>query len=768
MSLLFVKKRASNDVCDKASNSILPFYFCRETKKSVHIFYATQTKQNTMPSRFADQDDDTQQQLHLPRPIDRLTPLPDFVLSYHNPPDEFGTNSNSSHSMSAPRLRRSNSNTSTTTTTSSPDETETSSEGFQYQSVRRVKTEPSAPMSSGSSDEIRAMSDGMFEILKYKIKDLGNVMQRVQNVLPEDMEPAGEEELLNLALEYLQMSDHDGPSSSKKMQSAMLRKVDSLGKLAKRLHVEIPANVDRNSDMYDLRSYYRGHRGVDIYAEASGGRKKKEKKKDNVDSSEFQQALAALDPTEFYPDGNRGNSLSTTGMEESLDYEETISKEDGSSSLTRRGMGASTRSSAAGALTVARQNLVRMQDDKRRRTTNRRTKKMRDQRNLLNKIAESFSIRALPNLSLEYKFGQMPPTEIDSELILGYIADSMRIVEGSHSERVFRNYFTALISRRAFSLLFWQIYLIHFQNKAKNNAPVEAKSAEMRQKLLKERDLDIVSQGKELKKLQELLAATYVQLLSSVKVETHKPVFYRYYSAGLSEAIYQTLYFYFPGSRNLYNNKFKRQLYIEVAETLSGMPIYPVSAAIMSASVFGHSIITDNDLTSKKKTSNQEENSFGGSLPAGYSTKPRRFHDPSIWIPTGKRAPRLKGRATHVSPLVRHFLGKPVGELLPLPTKRSKPTTTRYRLPNAFKMLGKAEDRMLELRANYNFKMNQFSMGKRYDRKTTKTETNELEKEKQRVLFSNASDRQRYAFKILDQHKKAAAKKRRQADLSRR
>lgn len=62
--------------------------------------------------------------------------------------------------------------TSTTTTTSSPDETETSSEGFQYQSVRRVKTEPSAPMSSGSSDEIRAMSDGMFEILKYKIKDL--------------------------------------------------------------------------------------------------------------------------------------------------------------------------------------------------------------------------------------------------------------------------------------------------------------------------------------------------------------------------------------------------------------------------------------------------------------------------------------------------------------------------------------------------------------------------------------------------------------------
>ena len=52
--------------------------------------------------------------------------------------------------------------------------------------------------------------------------------------------------------------------------------------------------------MYDLRSYYRGHRGVDIYAEASGGRKKKEKKKDNVDSSEFQQALAAFSFVSFF------------------------------------------------------------------------------------------------------------------------------------------------------------------------------------------------------------------------------------------------------------------------------------------------------------------------------------------------------------------------------------------------------------------------------------------------------------------------------------
>ena len=108
-----------------------------------------------------------------------------------------------------------------------------------------------------------------------------------------------------------------------------------------------------------------------------------------------------------------------------------------------------------------------------------------------------------------------------------------------------------------------------------------------------------------------------------------------------------------------------------------------------------------------------------------------------------------------------------VGHLDPLPTKRSKPTTTRYRLPNAFKMIGKAEDRMMELRANYNFKMNQFEMGKRWDRNMVKEETKLLEEKKHTVLFSKASDRQRYAFHILDEHKKALANKKRENELKR-
>jgi hypothetical protein len=729
-----------------------------------------------MPSRFADDDDDMQILSSLPEPQDKLTPLPDFVLSYHNPPDEFG---NRSSSLSAPRTKRSSSTpTEITSTSNQTIDGPPPFNGFQYESIRREKSNPSEPIKSGSSDEIRAMSNGMTELLKEKIIDFGNVMSRVSNVTKFDIEPAAEDQIFNVAIEYLHMSDHDGPSASRNMRKAMLRKVDSLGKLAKRLKVEIPSDIDRDSELYDLRSYYRGHRGVDIYADSGGGtRKKKQVDRPTTVNSVFQAALASLDPTEFLPDTD--GMVGGESLQGDLEYSETSSMDGngaggGSPSLLKRGLGGGLKkSSTAGALTIARQQLVLMQNDKKRRITQKRTQKMREERKKLSKIAENYAIRALPNLSLMYQLGKTPPIDIDSKLIVSYVADSMRIVEGSHSERVFRNYFTGAISRRCYSLTFWQIYLIYFQNKAKNNAPIDAQNATIRKEKLLEREKDIVLQKSELNKLSELLAAAYVQLLSSIKIDTHKPVFYRYYSTALSEAIYQTLYFYFPGSRNIYDNQFKRSLLMEVSKTLSGMPIYPVSAAIMSAAVFGHVIVKENDTSTagaEKKKKDRKIEAYGNALPAGHSTKPRRFQEPSIWIPASKRTPKMSAQATHMSPLVRHFLNKPLGRhgnLEPLPTKRSKPTTTRYRLPNAFKMIGKVEDRMMELRANYNFKMNQFANDQKFDRNMIKEETKFLEKQKKNVLFSKASDRQKYAFYILDEHKKALTKKKHEHQLKR-
>ena len=783
---------------------------------------------HTATSTYADEDDNMQVLEQQPAARERLTPLPDFVTSYHNPQGEtFTTLHNGAPSGSGGELRDGMQSRRLTRRVSSlsrqkqGEDTGAVDRGMLlgtggqggYVSRRKIHgVEMSEPIKAGSSDERRAMSDGMVSLLREKMQDLRGIMDRANAILPTDLEAGKGDEVFNLAIEYLHQSDHDGPAGSRRLQSGLLRKVDSLGKLAKRLDREIPADVDRDSDMYDLRSYYRGHRGVDIFGGSSLGASRKratsqlDVRPDSA-SSEFRQALTSLDPSQFQPEGSASSPGGGGGgggqdnaddndffaSADDDDYRESQS-EGGSSSLAMgRTSHNGTRLKRTGSrtdlsnltLSLARKQLVRMQDDKRRRAVARRQSNARKQRNTLNRLAESFAIRALPDPKMVYRLGKLkPPLVVDVKLILGYVADSMRIVEGTHAERVFRNYFLGAMARRAFSLTFWQAYLRCFQHpvmlaERRTKAQAEAKERKRaaqaadvqvdsekercaRMQLVKDLEQDKLDQKADIEEMDELLAATYVGLLSSIKVETHKPVFHRYFGLALAEAIYQTFYFYCPGSRNLYDNKFKRVLYQKVADTMTGMPMYPVSAAIMSAAVFGDVIIDEGPVPVR----NPPE-----PLPAGHATKPMRFPEPSIWIPAGKRTKAAaKPVVTHMSPLVRKFLGKPQlkgAHPGPLPGRRSKPTTTRYRLPNAFKMIHLAEDKMMELRANYDFKMNQFSSDQKFDRKAVLGETRNLEKLKQKVLGGSINERQRYAFHILDVHKKAAQGAQRQAELNR-
>ena len=82
-------------------------------------------------------------------------------------------------------------------------------------------------------------------------------------------------------------------------------------------------------------------------------------------------------------------------------------------------------------------------------------------------------------------------------------------------------------------------------------------------------------------------------------------------------------------------------------------------------------------------------------------------------------------------------------------------------------MIHLAEDKMMELRANYDFKMSQYANDKRFDRRAVKVETQDLEKLKQSVLSGPLNERQRYAFHILDVHKKSAQKFHQEAALKR-
>ena len=66
---------------------------------------------------------------------------------------------------------------------------------------------------------------------------------------------------------------------------------------------------------------------------------------------------------------------------------------------------------------------------------------------------------------------------------------------------------------------------------------------------------------------------------------------------------------------------------------MSGMPIRP-SVAILSAAVFG-SVIVGEGRDYSEAAPVQEP------LPAGHSTAPKRFPEPSIWIPAGKNVYEL-------------------------------------------------------------------------------------------------------------------------------
>ena len=142
---------------------------------------------------------------------------------------------------------------------------------------------------------------------------------------------------------------------------------------------------------FSLRSYYRGHRGVDIFGGSSIGASRK-RAASQLDmrpgsaSSEFRQALTSLDPTQFQPEGaasslgvgaeqasgDDNDSMMSAGDE---DYRESQS-EGGSSSLAvghtvRSGMRGSRADVSNMTLSLARKQLVRMQDDKRRRAVAR-------------------------------------------------------------------------------------------------------------------------------------------------------------------------------------------------------------------------------------------------------------------------------------------------------------------------------------------------------------------------------------------------------------
>jgi len=111
-------------------------------------------------------------------------------------------------------------------------------------------------MSQAQPDSIDAkeeLSREMTKLMIERIDDFKNTTSRIQSILTEDI--SKDYNVLDLAYKYLKISDHKGPGMSKRQKRTLLRKVESLESLAKRLNGgqdPISSDVRKGTDLYDL------------------------------------------------------------------------------------------------------------------------------------------------------------------------------------------------------------------------------------------------------------------------------------------------------------------------------------------------------------------------------------------------------------------------------------------------------------------------------------------------------------------------------------
>ena len=82
------------------------------------------------------------------------------------------------------------------------------------------------------------------------------------------------------------------------------------------------------------------------------------------------------------------------------------------------------------------------------------------------------------------------------------------------------------------------------------------------------------------------VATLYVKMLSLRSLEAHRDFFFKYYPYVLANAIFWGFYYLCPGSRHLYTNGFKRILYLQLAQILTGMDVCPSSVQVLRQQVF--------------------------------------------------------------------------------------------------------------------------------------------------------------------------------------
>ena len=87
------------------------------------------------------------------------------------------------------------------------------------------------------------------------------------------------------------------------------------------------------------------------------------------------------------------------------------------------------------------------------------------------------------------------------------------------------------------------------------------------------------------------VAVIYTGLLSLKSLESHKDFFFKHYPFILSQSIILGFRYLCPGNQSLFTSHFKRILYHEVTQILSGCNVCPVSVNVLRGKLFPEELL---------------------------------------------------------------------------------------------------------------------------------------------------------------------------------
>lgn len=173
---------------------------------------------------------------------------------------------------------------------------------------------------------------------------------------------------------------------------------------------------------------------------------------------------------------------------------------------------------------------------------------------------ENFSRRIQPGSQRELPRAEPWPIPVESHqmnprLLLAYSCQRIVLPSG---ERLFKHFVLCQISCEMYINLYWFVHCRFYQS-----------DSELEQHNLLRR-----------------VALLYVKLLSLEALQPHRDFFFKYFPYAMANAIFYGFYYLCPGSRHLYTTSFKKILFLQLAQILTGVDVCPLSVDVLRQQCF--------------------------------------------------------------------------------------------------------------------------------------------------------------------------------------